>query len=91
MWHSSTPLKTRQHFDGLVQDNRNSSATAIELRLSCTNPSICLLLLALWLLQSISFYYGVKAKILEILVLYHSGLKLTVPLLVPSDTPVVGH
>ena len=28
------------HFDGLVQETRNSSALAMELRLSCTNPSI---------------------------------------------------
>ena len=32
----------RDHFDGLVQERRNSSvlAKAMELRLSCTNPSI---------------------------------------------------
>ena len=28
------------HFDGLVQERRNSLANALELRLSCTNPSI---------------------------------------------------
>ena len=28
------------HFDGLVQERRNSSVLAMELRLSCTNPSI---------------------------------------------------
>ena len=28
------------YFDGLVQEGRNSSALAMELRLSCTNPSI---------------------------------------------------
>ena len=28
------------HIDGLVQERRNSSALALELRLSCTNPSI---------------------------------------------------
>ena len=27
------------HFDGLVQERRNSIANALELRLSCTNPS----------------------------------------------------
>ena len=26
--------------DGLVQERRNSSALALELRLSCTNPSM---------------------------------------------------
>ena len=29
-----------KHIDGLVQERRNSSALAIELRLSCTNPLI---------------------------------------------------
>ena len=29
------------HIDGLVQERRNSSASAMELRLSCTNPLIC--------------------------------------------------
>ena len=28
------------HFDGLVQERRNSIANALELRLSCTDPSI---------------------------------------------------
>ena len=28
------------HIDGLVQERRNSTANALELRLSCTNPSI---------------------------------------------------
>ena len=30
------------HIDGLVQERRNSSALAIELRLTCTNPSLCI-------------------------------------------------
>ena len=29
------------HIDGLMQKRRNSSANALELRLSCTNPSLC--------------------------------------------------
>ena len=29
------------HIDGLVQERRNSTANALELCLSCTNPSIC--------------------------------------------------
>ena len=33
-WHRSP------HIDGLVQERRNSIALAMELRLSCTNPSI---------------------------------------------------
>ena len=32
---------TLNDIDGLVQERRNSSALAMELRLSCTNPSMC--------------------------------------------------
>ena len=32
--------RKRSHIDGLVQERRNSTANALELRLSCTNPSI---------------------------------------------------
>ena len=32
----------RHDVDGLVQERRNSIANALELRLSCTNSSICL-------------------------------------------------
>ena len=28
-----------EHTDGLIQERRNSIANALELRLSCTNPS----------------------------------------------------
>ena len=35
-WHCCS----LHYFDGLVQQRRNSSALAMELRLSCTNPSI---------------------------------------------------
>ena len=31
----------RLHIDGLVEGRRNSSANALELRLSCTNPLTC--------------------------------------------------
>ena len=41
-----------QHINGLVQERRNSNANTLELRLSCTNPSIygcpTPLLLSLW-------------------------------------------
>ena len=37
-----SPLSTTGDIDGLVQERRNSSANALELRLSCTNPSISL-------------------------------------------------
>ena len=43
------------HFDGLMQERRNSIANAMELRLSCTNPSIYLLIIvSLLCLDSIS-------------------------------------
>ena len=32
---------SKGHLDGLVQERRNSSALAMELRLSYTNPSTC--------------------------------------------------
>ena len=35
------PLDLSLYIDGLVQERRNSSASAMELRLSCTKPSIC--------------------------------------------------
>ena len=35
-----TFLRGSVYFDGLVQERRNSRALAMELRLSCTNPSI---------------------------------------------------
>ena len=39
--YSGRPLLTKYpDIDGLVQDGRNSIANALELSLSCTNPSI---------------------------------------------------
>ena len=38
--HGSTPGFIEAYIDGLVQEKSNSSALAMELRLSCTNPSI---------------------------------------------------
>ena len=35
------PKSMQTHFDGLVQERCNCSALAMELRLSCSNPSIC--------------------------------------------------
>ena len=43
------PKNCAHDFDGLVQERRNSSVLAMELRLSCTNPSICPLHILLWL------------------------------------------
>ena len=37
--HSGT-IADGAYIDGLVQERRNSSALAMELRLPCTNPSI---------------------------------------------------
>ena len=37
---SSSIRRVNLHIDGLVQEKRNSSALAMELRLPCTNPSI---------------------------------------------------
>ena len=33
-------MKFNLHYDGLVQERRNSIANALELHLSCTTPSI---------------------------------------------------
>ena len=38
---TSTPLSPRRHVDGLMQGRCNSSALAMELLISCTNPSMC--------------------------------------------------
>ena len=34
-------IRSNDDIDSLVQESRNSIANALELRLSCTNPSIC--------------------------------------------------
>ena len=39
-WISFNLISSQLHIDGLVQERRNSIANALELRLSCTNPSI---------------------------------------------------
>ena len=44
-----------EQIDGLVQERRNSIADAMELRLSCTNPSNCYI--SLWHQQSYSTQY----------------------------------
>ena len=36
-------LVSRLYIDGLVQERRNSSSLAMELHLSCINPSICIM------------------------------------------------
>ena len=58
------------HIDGLVQERRNSIASAMELRLSCTNPLI-------WhkpyLCHTGTIWYSVKTKFISIFIKY-SGL-----------------
>ena len=39
-WGEMNCLSIIANIDGLVQERRNSSVLAMELRLSCTNPSI---------------------------------------------------
>ena len=48
MWelHYISLLNTHKEIDGLVQERRNSSALAKELRLSCINPSIWYMVIA---------------------------------------------
>ena len=42
VWYFSVvPCCSVEHIDGLVQERPKSSALAMELRLSCTNPSTC--------------------------------------------------
>ena len=40
-WSCSSKLKFLSNIDGLVQETRSSIANALEIRLSCINPSIC--------------------------------------------------
>ena len=37
-YHWYQPLLYQERLDGLMQERRNYSANALELRLSCTNP-----------------------------------------------------
>ena len=41
VWHNVKGQYCMNHIVGLVQERHNSIANAMELRLSCTNPSIC--------------------------------------------------
>ena len=36
-------MRLSVYIDGFVQKRRNSIANTLELRLSCTNPSICII------------------------------------------------
>ena len=41
IWNKKNETKYQSHIDGLVLERRNSSALAMELRLSCTKSSAC--------------------------------------------------
>ena len=45
------------HIDGLVQERRNPSALAMDLRLSCTKPSILILLSTLMLKATLNIHW----------------------------------
>ena len=53
-WEDCKCLRYRYHIDGLVQERRNFSADALELRLSCTYP---------WIYMSISLNIYINASI----------------------------
>ena len=59
-------LNIHLHIDGLVQGRRNSSALAMELRLSCTNPSIWYVNNGVKCWQSVSPTVSTKAFILHL-------------------------
>ena len=48
--HTPDPNNLKEYIDGLMQERRNSSALAMELRLSCTNPWIwtCVYVVIYW-------------------------------------------
>ena len=48
-------MRIVHHFDGLVQERRNSSALAMEFRLSCTNPSILHCTECRWTMGNLSY------------------------------------
>ena len=48
IWIISSTGFLCSHFDGLVQERRNSIANTLELRLSCTNPLICCRGMIIW-------------------------------------------
>ena len=50
-------LAFTDHIDGLVQERRNSTANALELRLSCTNPSMYRVIMLLTFIKT-SFREG---------------------------------
>ena len=42
LWSVIVPSLDDKYVVGLVQERRNSIANTLELRLSCTNPSMCI-------------------------------------------------
>ena len=61
------------YFDGLVQQRRNSIANALELRLSCTNPSIC----GIWCYQGLVThgYESTRSLLVQIVACHPFGAK----------------
>ena len=57
------------YIDGLMQERRNTIALAMELRLSCTNPILCL--------HFISFQHTVMARKIEILTCGRGDIELS--------------
>ena len=58
----------KQQIDGLVQERRNSSALAVELRLSCINPSKC------HSVKYIHLYIIFQWEIRPLVSIYHQNL-----------------
>ena len=60
----------RWRIHGLVQERRNSSAIAMELRLSCTNPLVCYLLLynthMLYFSYQLKFHIRIQSFMLQV-------------------------
>ena len=80
------------HIDGLVQERRKSSASAMELRLSCTDPSICNMLkdffIVFWLKCHWSSFLGFELEL--VIIGLGNGLVLNVwqSITWTSDDPV---
>ena len=70
-WHYWSHLdgdmvESLYNIDGLVQERRNSSVSAVELRLSCTNPLIWYVLYTIGNLTFYHNYWVFKTKFLDI-------------------------
>ena len=73
-WYLSVGNTTLSlYIDGLVQELRNSSAIAMELHLSCTNPLMWWFFLKKTYLDFLSFLYTMKAQVFDILLHLRKG------------------